>query len=64
MVLCTMIYAAVYSYVQPYKSWHTNILEAVLLVDLLLMLAVSSTAHFKVRNMQFDNVVNSNDVCT
>ena len=54
-----MIYVAVYSYIQPYKSWYINILEVVLLVDLLLILTISSTVQFKVtENMQFDDVIN------
>ena len=59
MLLCAMIYVAVYSYIQPYKSWCINILEVVLLVDLLLILTISSTVQFKVtENVQFDDVIN------
>ena len=59
MLLCTMIYVAVYLYIQPYKSWCINILEVVLLVDLLLILTISSTVQFKVtENVQFDDVIN------
>ena len=44
-----MIYLAVYSYIQPYKKWSINILETTLLVNILLLLTISSTAQFKVR---------------
>ena len=54
-----MMYVAVYLYIQPYKSWSINILEVVLLVDLLLILTISSTVQFKVtENVQFDDVIN------
>ena len=50
-----MVYVTVYSYLQPYKKFCTNILETVLLVDLILMLAIASIAQLKVKEIQFYN---------
>ena len=48
MLLCTIIYIAVYTYIQPYKDQWANLLQTALQVDILLMLAISSTDQFKV----------------
>ena len=48
MLLCTIIYTAVYMYIQPYKDQWANILQTIVQVDILLMLAISSTDQFKV----------------
>ena len=55
MLLYTIIYTAVYMYIQPYKDQGANILQTIMQVDILLMLAISSTDQFKVCNY----VVNS-----
>ena len=47
-MLLVMIGVGVYMYIQPYRRLCTNILEVVLLVDILLMIMITSTDHFKV----------------
>ena len=47
-----MISVAIYMYIQPYQGLCTNILEVVLLGDILLMLMITSTDHFKVITVQ------------
>ena len=48
VLLCTIIYTAVYAYIQPFENQWVNILETTIQVDILLMLAISLTAQFKV----------------
>ena len=43
-----MTYVAVYAYVQPYRKFYVNILETVMLIDILLMLIIASSAQFEV----------------
>ncbi|XP_065908085.1 uncharacterized protein [Dysidea avara] len=47
VMLLVMISVAIYMYIQPYQGLWTNILEVVLLGDILLMVIISSTDHFK-----------------
>ncbi|XP_065909021.1 uncharacterized protein [Dysidea avara] len=47
VMLLVMISVAVYMYIQPYQGLCTNILEVVLLGDILLMVMITSTDHFK-----------------
>ncbi|XP_065906983.1 uncharacterized protein [Dysidea avara] len=42
-----MISVAIYMYIQPHQGLWTNILEVVLLGDILLMVMITSTDHFK-----------------
>jgi len=51
ILLCTIIHTAIYAYVQPFDNQWVNILETTVLVDILLMLAISSTAKFKVSQL-------------
>ena len=51
-MLLVMISVAIYMYIQPYQGLWTNILEVVLLGDILLMVMITSTDHFKVITTQ------------
>ena len=42
-------------YIQPYKDQWANILQTIVQVDILLMLAISSTDQFKVCNYVVNN---------
>ena len=42
-MLLTMAYVVLYAYAQPYEILYINLLEVVLLVDILLLLMISST---------------------
>ena len=48
VMLLVMIGVGVYMYIQPYQGVCMNTLEVVLLVDILLMIMITSTDHFKV----------------
>ena len=47
-MLLMMVGLAIYMYIQPYQGLGTNILEVGLLVDILLMVIITSIDHFKV----------------
>ena len=43
VLLLTMAYVAVHAYAQPYQELYINLLEMVTLVDILLLLMITST---------------------
>ena len=43
VLLLTMGYVALYAYAQPYQKLYINLLEVIMLVDVLLLLMITST---------------------
>ena len=43
VLLLQMVYVALYAYAQPYQKLYINLLEVVILVDLSLLLMITST---------------------
>ena len=48
VLLLTMVYVAMFAYLQPYHSLYINILELFMLVDIMLQLMIASTHQLKV----------------
>ena len=43
-----IVLLAIYVYIKPYKMFHVNLLESVVLANALLLLLIASTDNFKV----------------
>ena len=48
LLLPMMILLAIYAFIKPYKMFHINLLESVVLADTLYLLLIASTDNFKV----------------
>lgn len=64
-LLLLTIYTAVYGYVQPYQSKLTNLIEAAVNINFLVLLILNATAFFRDDYLTFPNLSHSaNDTCS
>jgi len=53
LLLLTMVYIAVFTYVKPYQMLYINLLEVFTLVDIMMLLIIASTNRFKVSYFKY-----------